>query len=156
MQTIISDELKRKIIIEYIEPFYINEVKNNIQEKSCWKRTGHVFQTLSKILVASGGILSFSSGYYDYPLLSFISGSISTISLAFLQLSAYSYAEHKKQGQELNTILEKLKIDTLPVLERESNNMMQRVDIDYENNVNDLNNENRLLREELERLRQNL
>ena len=119
MEYEITDELKKQIVREHIEPSYVNEVKGHIKSKECWKISGHVFQTLSKVLVALSGILSFSSGYYNNPVLSFIAGSVSTISLASIQFAAYAYNEYKKQGQELNLILKKLKIDTMPIVDRD-------------------------------------
>ena len=70
----ISDEIKIKIVHELIEPFYVNDIKSIIKNKKCWKLSGQVFETVSKILVAIGGIVSFSSGYFNDPILSFFAG----------------------------------------------------------------------------------
>jgi len=66
-------------------------------------------------MVAVGGVLSFSSGYFNSPLLSFISGSVSTISLACLQFSSFSYIQNKKQSEQLNVLLKTLDLDIVPV-----------------------------------------
>ena len=89
-----------------------------IKGKRCWKTIGQIFETLSKILVAASGILSFASGYYKNDTLSFLAGSISTISLAMLQFSSFCFKENKKQSDELNILLKKLGIDTIPVFDR--------------------------------------
>lgn len=117
----ISNDIKVKIINEIIEPFYIYDISSKIRAKKCWKRTGQIFETSSKLLVAIGGIISFSSGYFQDPLLSFFAGAISTLSLATLQFSSFAYSENKKQGQELNILLKKLDIDTVPVVEQQLN-----------------------------------
>jgi len=117
----ISNDIKIKIINEIIEPFYIHDISSKIRAKKCWKRTGQIFETSSKLLVAIGGIISFSSGYFQDPLLSFFAGAISTLSLATLQFSSFAYSENKKQGQELNILLKKLDIDTVPVVEQQVN-----------------------------------
>lgn len=124
----ISNEIKLKIIHEIIEPFYIHDISSKIRNKKCWKRTGQIFETVSKVLVAVGGIISFSSGYFNDPLLSFFAGAISTLSLATLQFSSFAYSENKKQGQELNILLKKLDLDTVPIVEQQvnHNNNMQR------------------------------
>ena len=114
----ISNDIKIKIINEIIEPFYIHDISSKIRAKKCWKRTGQIFETSSKLLVAIGGIISFSSGYFKDPLLSFFAGAISTLSLATLQFSSFAYSENKKQGQELNILLKKLDLDTVPVVEQ--------------------------------------
>lgn len=114
----ISDEIKIKIVHELIEPFYLDDIQSIIKNKKCWKTSGQIFETVSKILVAIGGIVSFSSGYFNDPILSFLAGSISTLSLATLQFSSFAYMENKKQSQDLNTLLRKLNIDIVPILER--------------------------------------
>ena len=115
----VSENIKVHIVKEFIEPMYINDVKNSIKGKKCWKLTGQIFETMSKILVAIGGIISFSSGYYSNPTLGFVAGSVSTVSLAMLQFSSFSYGENKKQSSELNILLTKLDIDTIPELNRD-------------------------------------
>jgi hypothetical protein len=114
----IRDSVKVQIVRELIEPFYLDDIKSMIRGKKCWKLSGQVFETISKVLVAVGGIISFSSGYFNDPLLSFLAGSISTLSLATLQFSSFAYVENKKQGQDLNVLLKKLNLDVIPILER--------------------------------------
>jgi len=121
----ISDDTRIYIIDKLVEPYYKNIIKNTINGRLCWRKTGILFETVSKIMVAFGSILSFSAGYYHDETLSFISGSISCLSLAFLQLSSFSYKENKKQSEELNILLKKLKLDTIPVFERQADTQMR-------------------------------
>jgi len=114
----ISDDTRVYIIDELIEPYYKNVVKNTLNARQCWRKTGIAFETISKIMVAFGSIISFSAGVYEDQTLSFVSGSISCLSLAFLQFSSFSYKENKKQSEELNILLKKLGLETIPVLER--------------------------------------
>jgi len=114
----ISDDTRVYIIDELIEPYYKNVVKNTLNARQCWRKTGIAFETISKIMVAFGSIISFSAGVYEDQTLSFVSGSISCLSLAFLQFSSFSYKENKKQSEELNVLLKKLGLETIPVLER--------------------------------------
>ena len=115
----ISDETRKTIIDNLVQPYYVNTVTNTIGGKICWRKTGITFETVSKVMVALGSILSFSAGYYHDDTLSFISGSVSCLSLACLQFSSFAYKENKKQGEELNIILKKLKLDTVPALARD-------------------------------------
>lgn len=115
----IDDATRKYIIDELVEPYYKKTVANTIHGKTCWRKTGITFETLSKVMVALGSIMSFSAGYYHDDTLSFISGSISCLSLACLQFSSFSYKENKKQGDELNVLLKKLKLDTVPALARD-------------------------------------
>ena len=122
----ISDETRIYIIDKLVEPYYKNIVNNTINGRLCWRKSGIAFETISKIMVAFGSILSFSAGFYHDETLSFISGSISCLSLAFLQLSSFSYKENKKQSEELNILLKKLKLDTIPVFERDTQTQMRQ------------------------------
>jgi hypothetical protein len=126
----IGEDVKVHIVKEFIEPMYINDVKTAINEKKCWKITGQLFETISKVLVAIGGIISFSSGYYGDPTLGFVAGAVSTVSLAMLQFSSFSYGENKKQSSELNLLLTKLDIDTIPEFNRD-------VSINDDSKIND-------------------
>jgi hypothetical protein len=118
----ITDNIKIKIVKDLIEPYYIQDIETKIRGKRCWKVTGQTFETISKILVAFGGIISFSSGYYKYPLLSFLAGSVSTLSLATLQFSSFAYLENKRQSQELNSLLKILNIERIPIVETNIHN----------------------------------
>jgi hypothetical protein len=111
----ISEATKIYIIEKLIEPSYKNDINSMIKGKTCWRKTGMTFETMSKLMVAVGGVLSFSSGYFNSPLLSFISGSVSTISLACLQFSSFSYIQNKKQSEQLNVLLKTLDLDIVPV-----------------------------------------
>lgn len=110
----VSDTIKENIVKTQVEPLYDSEIKHKISDTKCWRITGSIFETLSKIFLSSGAILSFSSGYYNNTTLSFISGTISTISLAFLQFSAFCFKEQVRNLNELNMLLKKLNIDTFP------------------------------------------
>lgn len=128
----VSEEVKIKIVKEYVEPAYEYDIKNMIKGKRCWKVVGQCFETISKILIAASGILSFSSGYYQEHTLSFLAGSVSTISLAMLQFSSFSFKENKKQSDELNILLKKLGLDTIPVFDRnaESQGLSKQLGMD--------------------------
>lgn len=117
VHTIKVSEDTKKEIFNHVENSYKKDVNEMIMGKTCWRRTGITFETLSKILVAIGGVLSFSSGYFDSKVLSFISGSISVISLALLQFSSFGFKQAKKRANDLNILLKKLDLDTIPVID---------------------------------------
>jgi len=114
----ISPETKLYIIDKLVEPYYKDMVKATIDGKQCWRTLGIGLETSSKIMIALGGIFSFSAGYYHDDTLSFVAGSISCMSLALLQIASFSYKENKKQGDELNILLKKLNLDTVPSMPR--------------------------------------
>jgi hypothetical protein len=118
----------------FIEKSYEYDIESLINGRRRWKKTGRFFETMSKIFLALGGIVSFSSGYFEIGLLSFLSGTISVISLSFLQFSSFCYLENKKQSNELNITLKKLGLDTVPELSRDTDNniMMRNSPMNYE------------------------
>ncbi len=146
----ISDDTKIYIVKNIIEPSYRNDINEMINGKKCWRIAGIGFETVSKILVACGGVLSFSSGYFNNTSLSFIAGSVSMISLALLQLSSFSYTQHKKQGDNLNVLLKSLDLHTVPVLQRNADDIYQKV----LSQLDDSNLNKRLLELEIDRFRQ--
>ena len=116
----VSEELRHELVNAHIEPFYKTAVERTIHSKFFWRSTGVVLEATSKILIAAAGILSFSTSYFDdhRDTLSFASGSVSCLSLGAMQVASFAYKEHKRQTKELNQILQKLRIDTVPELLR--------------------------------------
>jgi len=114
----ISDVTRENIVNKLIEPYYMDMIKTTIGGKKLWRTLGISLETSSKLMVALGGIFSFSAGFYHDETLSFVSGSISCMSLALLQIASFSYKENKKQGEELNILLKKLNLDTIPSMVR--------------------------------------
>ena len=119
----VSDEV-RKEIFKQIEECYKSDVEEMIGGKKCWRRMGLTFETMSKITVAIGGVLSFSSGYFGSNILSFISGSVSVMSLSLLQFGSFGFKQGKKQANDLNILLKKLDLETVPVLEDEPDGLI--------------------------------
>ena len=106
----LQDEIKNKII----NPNYIEEIKQFISGRKSWRTYGIVCESLSKLFLGVGTILSFSSGIYSNIWFSFMAGSSSTTSLILLQFSNFSYKESKKNTEELNILLKKCKCDIVP------------------------------------------
>lgn len=113
----VRDHVKEGILHNLIEPSYFSDVKETLQGRKCWRISGHVFESMSKILLAASGVLSFAAGVYDDKILSFTAGTLSTISLATFQFSLYSFKQHKKNTLELNQLLSTLQIQEVPVLD---------------------------------------
>lgn len=112
--SVLSDEVKRKIMNELIETNYYLDVKDTISARRKWRKSGHIFETTSKICLAMSSIFSFSSGFFQNPYYSFLAGSMSTISLASLQFSSYCFRQSKKNTDELNIVLKSIGIHSFP------------------------------------------
>lgn len=111
----IGDQLKEEILRKLVEPSYYIDVNETLKGRKCWRVSGHVFESFSKILLAVSSVLSFAAGVYDDKVLSFIAGTLSTTSLACFQFSLYSMRMHKKNSLELNQLLEKIDIEGVPI-----------------------------------------
>jgi hypothetical protein len=111
---------KEHITINLIQPNYVNEIQSSIKGRTRWRSVGMFFETASKLLLGIGSVLSFASGVYNNQNMSFISGSITTLSLVCLQYSSFSYKESKESTTELNILLQKLHLDTIPELIQET------------------------------------
>ena len=107
---------KDHITISIIQPNYIDEITTYIHGRSRWRTAGMAFETTSKLLMGGGSVMSFAAGVYLNSNFSFIAGSVSTLSVVCLQFSTFCYRESQKSTDDLNTILQKLKLDTLPEL----------------------------------------
>ena len=108
MENLFSSKVKIDIVSELLEPSFKNDIKTNLKLKKIFKNFGLMFEITSKFFVGVSSIISFASGIYKEPILSFLAGSTSVISLVLLQYSSYSYRESKKISSEINANILKL------------------------------------------------
>jgi hypothetical protein len=106
--------VKDHITTTIIQPNYINEINEHISARSSWRCVSVTFETLSKIFLGLSTVSSFASGVYISTTLSFIAGTISTISLVSLQFANFSKRESQRSTDELNVLLTKLNIEPVP------------------------------------------
>jgi len=111
----ISNEIKEKIVRLHIEPNYERTVVEAIELIKYFRRFGIAFETISKFFVGVGSVISFAAGIYKSKIMSFVSGTVSVVSLVFLQYSTFSIKESKKHTADLNIILKKLNLEGIPV-----------------------------------------
>ena len=116
-----SDAFVKHIRLDIIQPDYEEEIKNYINGRNGWRKVGLCFETSSKIFLGIGSVVSFASGVYQNTTLSFIAGSISTISLVCLQFSTYSFSQSKRSTNRLNLLLSELKLEAMPDLTDKTN-----------------------------------
>ena len=106
----------KRVLSELVEPSYFNDIEGAIKYRNTWRKCGHIFETISKIMIASSSILSFSAGYFKSTTFGFYAGCASTISLACVQFASYCFKESKENADDLNTLLKKINIDIIPEL----------------------------------------
>jgi hypothetical protein len=120
MNESVSDATRKRIMTKLIEPSYYRDVRNTIIARSGWRISGQIFETTSKILIAVSGIIGFASGFFPDYKLGFYAGTASTLSLASVQFAMYCFKEGKENVEELNMILQKIRIDTVPMFDDQS------------------------------------
>lgn len=135
MQIKISNKIKEKIVRLHIEPNYEQTVIESIQLIKYFRRFGIAFETVSKFLVGVGSIVSFAAGIYKSKIMSFVSGTVSVISLVFLQYATFSIKESKRHTAELNVILKNLNLQQIPGVETGA----QDYDKNKINQINEIN-----------------
>ena len=114
-----SQSFKDHITLQIIQPSYVDDVTTFIRGRSWWRTAGMTFETVSKLLMGAGSVLSFASGVYQNTNFSFIAGSISTLSVVSLQFSTFCFRESKKSTEHLNRLLKNLQLDLVPELVRD-------------------------------------
>jgi hypothetical protein len=110
----ISKSTVIRVLSELVEPSYFNDIEGAIKYRNTWRKCGHIFETLSKVMIATSSILSFSAGYFKSTTFGFYAGCSSTISLACVQFASYCFKESKENADDLNNLLKKINIDTVP------------------------------------------
>jgi hypothetical protein len=102
---------------EIITPTIKDEIQTFINMRQKWRCIGIGMETTSKIMLGVTSILSFSSAVIPCnSYLSFTTGSIATLSLVCLQFANYSFRESKISTENLNTLLTKFHVPTIPEL----------------------------------------
>ena len=119
----VSEIVKQKIMDELVEPCFYKDIKSLMSERTIWRKSGNVFETLSKLFVGAASILSFATG------LNFWSGTSSVLSLVCMQFSSFSHSESKERSNKMNKLLDKLKVENVPDISSQTNNLQA-----YQNN----------------------
>jgi hypothetical protein len=121
-------DFKEHIQKTLIQPNYITEIEGFLYNRRRLRDIGLGCKTISKILLGIGGVISFAAGVYSSTTLSFVAGSVSTVSLVALQFSSFSLRESQRSTEELNVMLTTLQIDKIPeVLKDEHHPFEKRI-----------------------------
>lgn len=116
------------VTLKIIQPNYIHDIQGHINAKNSWKCVSISFETTSKVLLGCSTVLSFAAGVYIDTTLSFISGSVSTLSLVCMQFANFSKRESKRSTEELNILLKKIHVESIPDESLELSSSLKRSD----------------------------
>lgn len=137
-----NDSFINKIKTELIQKTFYDDLKYNIRSKSRWKFISDICEAISNILAGIAAILAFAAGVFDYSLLSFIAGCCGTSSMVFLHFSTYAMRESRERTHQVNKILSKLGLDTIPDISINSTEPQNDESLATTNNIKiDTNNQ---------------
>jgi hypothetical protein len=105
------------IQVDMIEPTIREEISLFLRSRIRWRSIGICMETTSKLLLGATSIVAFATSVYPCnTYLSFVAGSVSTLSLVSLQFANYSFRESKLSTDNLNILLSKIDAGSLPEL----------------------------------------
>lgn len=124
-----ADQSLKDKILNKLEEYYYEDITHNMNSRKNYKLTSDIMEVLGHIALILSIILSFSSGYFKYEWLSYISGCTGVISVGLFRFSSYTLKESKERTLIVNTILKSLNMKEIVDI---------AVDISNENKNKDL------------------
>ncbi len=97
--------IAKNIKEELIGPALYRDVKIGLFTRTLWKIFGHSIEALSKVLIGCSTVLTFASGSFNLPILSFTSGAVNIFSLVLAGFSIYAIRQSRARTEEINMTL---------------------------------------------------
>jgi len=111
---VLSSEIQKYIEENIINPDIVDEITTLVSSKKKWKKISDITEALGHVFLAITTILAFTSGIYDYKIISFFTGCTGTISLSLLRFSVYASKECKERNTLLSSLLIRSQVNPLP------------------------------------------
>jgi hypothetical protein len=112
-----SKTFRTKIIEEYVRPNMIDDIKNCFFWRKGWTKIATISFCVSEILSLIQTGLAFSAASFDLQLISYLSGIVGVLCIAFNRFGSYSKNESSEKTNQLNEILSTVGIkDKIPDL----------------------------------------
>uniref|UniRef100_A0A6C0C6C0 Uncharacterized protein n=1 Tax=viral metagenome TaxID=1070528 RepID=A0A6C0C6C0_9ZZZZ len=105
------DSVTKQHIVEKINDRYYKDIELGLMGRSGWKTTGDISETLGYIFLGVSTMISFSAGFFDIRMLSFVAGCVGIFSSLLFKFALYSMAQSKERTDEVNKILMKIGIE---------------------------------------------
>lgn len=106
----IPEDFRKKILKEFILPYYRTNIEYVINEKTAWSRVGTVFLTTSTLLIGAASILSFASSSYPNVNLNFFAGSVGMVALVLKEFASYANSVDHIKTLTMNDLLKNIGI----------------------------------------------
>lgn len=115
-------EVQEKIIKNYIIPSHEREIEQGLKDRVTWEVVATIIYALSIILGTTAGVFAFAAGSESFKehsqILTFIAGTLSSISSAFIIFNKYCETQSRESTKKVNTLLStlgiSLKIPNIP------------------------------------------
>ena len=105
------------IQVDVIQTSIREEISEFLRSRIRWRTIGIYMETTSKLMLGCTSIIAFATSIYPCnSYLSFIAGTVSTLSLVSLQFANYSFRESKLSTENLNILLSKMNVESVPDL----------------------------------------
>jgi hypothetical protein len=111
-----TEALAGRVRREIVYPSMYEDASDTATWRFRWRKISNVLESISKLALGAGTVLSFAAGFFTYPLLSFMAGCASSLAMTLMILSSYARAESHQRTIELNMLLTKIGIELLPDL----------------------------------------
>jgi hypothetical protein len=107
---IIPEDFKKKILKQFVLPYYKSNIEYVINEKTIWSRVGTAFLTTSTLLIGTASILSFASSTYPDKNLNFVAGSVGMVALVLKEFASYANSVDHIKTLTINDLLKNIGI----------------------------------------------
>lgn len=115
--TIIDNKkLRKKVVLEKLYPFYVDEVDSNLGQIKLWATVNSVFSTLTIIMICASTVVSFSAPQFpNVTYISYIAGVFGVVALMCERFAHYCSSQSSASTQRVNMLLESIGIhDAIP------------------------------------------
>lgn len=103
----------REDIIELINKRYNEDIRLGLWSRSAWRVAADISETVGYIFLGITSIISFSSGFFDIRVLSYVAGSVGILSGLLLKFAIYAMAQSKERTSMVNKILADININPI-------------------------------------------
>lgn len=106
-----SDKRNIKELIYYAER---DDIKDMLKWKHIWKKIGNILIVMSYIFTFLGIGFSFSTSFFGFTYLAFISGCLNLLGVLFMKGANNAYNESEKRIAEINVITKSFGLKEIP------------------------------------------
>lgn len=116
-----TKKFRKNIIINKLQPAYINDISDTIDGRYKWRKIGEFLFVVAKALALINVIFSYLGTFLKNEIITFVGAVGGTVGLYLMHHASEAIAESRKKNNEANELLRDLGIDGLPDILNEDN-----------------------------------